>query len=189
MLLGVGGWAGCGPEVRTYQVAPYLVPAESCLECAISLSMEARDLDASEGSFKYFAPEAFEKAGFHFRWGVEQRIELEVERYDPDGVQDDPGVRYAFRRLLESKPVEPGSRFEMHFWDSPPGTYAKDLLVRDGAEGFTLGHQRVSLVCESSEVCDALAARRLGEEAFVLELSYPATEDGPLPLHSVRLVP
>ena len=98
-------------------------------------------------------------------------------------------MRYSFRRVLATNAVEPGSRFEMRFRDAPPGTYAEDLLVRDGEEGFTLGRQRVSLVCDSSEVCDVLAARRLEEEEFVLELSYPATEDGPLPLHAVRLVP
>lgn len=175
-------------EVRTYLIAPYLEPGYSCVECAVSLTLRARDLGTSELSLRHFAPDAFAQAGFQFRWGVEQVIEVDEEHYDPGGLQDDPGVRYAFKRVVVTNAVEPGGRFEMRFPKEAAGRYPEDFLVRDGEQGFRIG-QRTRLVCDTPEVCDALASYPLAAEGFVLELGYPATEGGPLRLHSLRALP
>ena len=133
---------------------------------------------------QHFYRDAFEEEGFHFKWGVEQRIEIEVEHYDPGDVQDDPGTRYRFKRHLESQPVEPGSRFEMRFPEMPPGWYPDGFLVRT-SEGFTLGRTE-HIECESEALCEELASYPMDIGGFALELSYPATEGGPLRLHSLR---
>lgn len=186
VLLGALFWAGCGGDVRTYRIAPYLTPGSTCLGCGLSLAMQAqREGGRGEYGAEYFAPEQLAEQGFTFRWGTEQLVEIEVERYDGDVRVDDPGIRYVFRRVLESRPVEPGSRFELRFHKTPPGHYPQGFIVREG-DGFRLGG-RVQLTCDSAELCEQLAARQPGEEEFVLELSYPETEGGPLRLHSLQL--
>lgn len=185
VLLGVLFWAGCGGEVRTYRIAPHLVPESTCVGCGISLAMQAqREGGSGEYGAEYFAPEQFAEQGFTFRWGTEQLVEIEVEREEARVEVDDPGIRYVFRRVLESRPVEPGSRFEMYFPRTAQGRYPEGFLVREG-DGFRLG-PTVRLTCASEELCDQLAARNIGVEAFVLELSYPETEDAPLRLQAVR---
>ncbi|WNG59296.1 hypothetical protein F0U59_34685 [Archangium gephyra] len=187
LLLGALVWAGCGREVHTYRIAPYLEPGTTCVECSVSMTMRATpEHDGDELYIEHFGPERFKAAGFTFKWGVEQRVELEVERYRPI-MEDDSGVNYYFRRVLETRPVDPGTRFTMRFDDWPPGTYSEDLFVREG-DGFLLqGAKRVE--CATAELCEQLAARRLGEEAFALELAFPATEGAPLRLHAVQDLP
>lgn len=181
--------SGCSDsETRTYRIAPYLQPGQAnCAVCSIGLTLEGVEEGTDQPSSLDFSPSEFAKGGFTFRWGVEQLVEVKVVYYDPGDLQDDPGVYYNFMRVLESHPVEPGSRFEMRFWDAPPGNYAEDLLVpRSG--GFTLGRAD-SVECESEALCEQLAGKTLGEDAFALELSYPREEKGPLLLHSVRELP
>lgn len=184
LLLGLLVWTGCGNEVRTYRVAPYLTPGSTCVMCPFSMALWAQEEGESPPRDLYLAPEQLAEEGFTFRWGTEQLIEIEVERYDGDVRADDPGVLYIFRRVVESREVEPGARFEMPFPPSPPASYPEGFLEREG-DGFRLG-PTVRLTCVSAEVCEQLAARRLGEAAFVLELSYPETEGAPLRLHAVR---
>ncbi|HZI15598.1 MAG TPA: hypothetical protein VE153_34820 [Myxococcus sp.] len=182
-------WAGCsGGEVGTYRIAPHLQPGTgNCIECGIGLVMTAVP-DGSGGSYRrHFYRDDFVKGGFTFKWGMEQVVELEEEHYDSWGAQDDIGVRYHFVRLLESHPVEPDSRFEMRFDEAPPGHYPDDFLVRTEA-GFELeGRERIQ--CETQALCDQLASLSPGEDAFGLGLSYPASEGGPLLLHSLRSLP
>lgn len=186
LLLGALVWAGCGGEVRTYRIAPYLEPGYTCVECSVSLAIRASEEGTGTLVIEHFTPDAFNEDGFTFRWGVEQLVELEVERYHTDR-EDDPGVRFIFRRVLETYPVEPGARFTMNFWEAPPGHYPQNMLVRDG-NGFLL-QQTERLVCGSAEVCDQLAARRPGEVGFALELGYPEAQGEPLPLHAVQDLP
>jgi len=185
VLLGALFWAGCGGEVRTYRIAPHLGLGYTCVMCSLSLAMQAQRVGGNgEYGALYFTPEQFVRQGFTFQWGTEQLVEIEVERYDPGDVQDDPGTRYTFRRVLESRPVAPGSRFELRFHKGPPGHYPEDMLVREG-DGVRLG-RAVLLMCDSAELCEQLVTRQPGEEEFVLELSYPETEGGPLRLHSLQ---
>jgi hypothetical protein len=189
LLLLAWVWAGCGEsEVGTYRIAPYLQPGTgNCIECGIGLVM-VTVTDGSDGPIeRHFYREDFEKEGFTFQWGVEQVVEIERERYDSGGVQDDTGVRYHFVRVLESHPVEPGSRFEMKFHQAPGGHYPEDFLVRT-AVGFNLdGRERIE--CETQPLCDQLASLTPGKDAFGLGLSYPASEGGPLRLHALRSPP
>ncbi|MFP2933668.1 hypothetical protein ACLESO_52720 [Pyxidicoccus sp. 3LG] len=182
-------WAGCGDSaVRTYRIAPYLEPGTGvCGECSIGLTLFALEEGADPPSALRLYASEFERGGFTFRWGVEQVVEIGEHRYDTGDVQDSPGVRYSFRSHLSSHPVEPGSRFEMKFRDAPPGNYPYDFLVRTG-DVIRIG-KRVDVACDSPELCDQLAARELGVEGFALELSYPASEGGPLQLHSIRALP
>ncbi len=184
LLLGLLVGTGCGNEVRTYRVAPYLTPESTCVLCPFSMALWAQEEGASPPRDLFFEPEQLAAEGFTFRWGTEQRIEIEVERYEGDIRVDDPGVLYIFRRVVESREVAPGARFEMPFPASPPAAYPEGFLEREG-DGFRLG-RTVRLTCTSAQVCEQLAARHLGEEAFVLELSYPETEGAPLRLHAVR---
>jgi len=160
LLLGALVWAGCGGDVRTYRVAPYLEPGYTCIECSVSLAIRAIKEDTGTLVIEHFTPNAFKEDGFTFRWGMEQRVELEVERYH-SGLEDDRGVRFTFRRVLETHPVESGARFTMNFEEAPPGHYPENMLVRNG-NGFLL-QQTEHLVCGSAEVCDQLAARSPGE--------------------------
>lgn len=184
LLLGVLALAGCGGEVYTYRIAPYLEPGYTCIECGISLTMRGyNETIGDPSSISHFDPDMFKKQGFTFKWGVEQLVELKVERYHTT-LQDDLGMRFTFLRVLETQPVEPGARFTMAFPEAPPGNYLENLLVREG-NGFLLqGTER--LECGSAQLCDQLAARIPGEEGFALELSYPETEGEPLRLHAVR---
>ena len=114
LLLGVVMWAGCGGEVRTYRIAPYLEPGQgACIECSVALTLRATE-ERGDGTLNitHFYPESFKEQGFTFKWGVEQRVEIEVERY-PTYMEDDLGVSFTFRRVLETRPVEPGARFTM----------------------------------------------------------------------------
>ncbi|REG36091.1 hypothetical protein ATI61_102465 [Archangium gephyra] len=187
LLLGAVVLAGCGREVHTYRIAPYLEPGSTCIECVVSMTMRAtQEHDGDELYIENFDPQQFKAVGFSFQWGVEQRVEIETERY-PTFMQDDRGVNFIFRRVLETRPVESGTRFTMRFDEWPPGTYSEDLLVRDG-DGFLLqGAKRVE--CATVELCEQLAARRPGEEAFALELEFPQTEGAPLRLQAVRDLP
>lgn len=189
---------GCGNETptsegETYRIAPHLVPASTCVECQLSLAMWAEETmgdgaaSSSAPDSQFFTPEQFSEAGLSFQWGVEQLVEFKVEHYDPGELQDVSGVRFHFLRVVKSVPVEPGARFKMRFDERPPGTYSEDFLVREG-EGFRMD-QRVSLVCATAELCEQLALRRPGEEAFVLEFAYPESEGAPLRLHSIQDVP
>ncbi|MBN1204665.1 MAG: hypothetical protein JXB05_07045 [Myxococcaceae bacterium] len=180
-------WVGCGGEVRTYQIAPYLEPGYTCVECSVSLAMRAREERTDDKlNIDHFTPDAFKDEGFTFKWGVEQRVELEVEKYSTS-LQDDPGVRFTFLRVLETHPVEAGAHFTMQFRQAPPGHYTENMLVREGS-GFLL-QQTEHLECDSTELCDQLASRRLGEEGFVLELGYPEAEGQPLRLHAIQALP
>ncbi len=148
----------------TYRLAPYLEPGYGCMECGIGLVMRAyNETHGDPTSITHLSPGTFEKQGFTFKWGVEQLVEVEVERYHTI-LQDDPGVRFTFRRVLEAHPVEPGARFTMRFPDAPPGHYLEDLLVREG-NGFLL-QETVRLECGSAELCEQLAARRPGEASL-----------------------
>lgn len=173
--------------MHTYWIAPYLEPGTTCLECSVSMTMRATQEHAGDELYiNHFDPEQFKAAGFTFKWGVEQRVELETERH-PTFMQDDLGVNFIFRRVLETRPVEPGTRFTMRFEKRPPGVYSKGILVREG-DGFLLqGTKR--LKCNTAELCEQLAARRLGEEGFALELEHPETEGAPLRLHAVQDLP
>jgi hypothetical protein len=188
-LLGVVVWAGCGGEVRTYRIAPYLEPGQQgpCAECIIALSLRATD-ELSDGRprIRNFYPETFNARDFTFKWGVEQRVEIEVDQ-SHTVLPDDPGVTFIFRRVLEAHPVEPGARFTMAFPEAPPGVYSEKILVREG-DGFLL-QQTHRLECDSAELCEQLAARRPGEEGFALEVGYPETEGAPLRLHAIRDLP
>lgn len=191
VLLGALFWAGCeSREVRTYRIAPYLTPGSTCVECGLSLAMVAqREGGSGEYGAEYFPATRFAAEGFTFEWGTEQLIEVEVEHYDPGDVQDDPGVRYTFRRVLESRTVEPDSRFEMRFPKAPPGRYPEGMIEREGfSSSFWVGHA-VRVDCASVEVCEQLAARHPGEEDFVLELSYLTGGGSGLRLHSVETTP
>jgi hypothetical protein len=187
LLLGSLVWAGCGREVHTYRIAPYLEPGSTCIECSVSMAMRAtQERTDDELYISHFDPERFKAAGFTFKWGVEQRVEIETERY-PTIMQDDLGVNFIFRRVLEAHLVESGSHFTMRFHEEPPGVYSEGILVREG-DGFLLqGKTRVE--CGSAELCEQLAARRLGEEGFALELEFPQTEGAPLRLHAVQDLP
>lgn len=188
VLLGALFWAGCDREVRTYRIAPYLTPGRTCVECGLSLAMVAeRQGGSGEYGAEYFPATRFAAEGFTFEWGTEQLIEVEVEHYDPGDVQDDPGVRYTFRRVLESRTVEPDSRFKMSFPKAPPGNYPEDMIVREGASFRVGGVARVD--CTSVELCEQLAARHPGEEGFILELSYPNGASSGMRLHSVETTP
>ncbi len=187
-LLGVVVWAGCGGEVRTYRIAPYLEPGQgNCVECSIALTLRATE-ERSDGTphIMRFYPETFGGRGFTFKWGVEQRVEIEVDHYHTV-LPDDPGVNFTFRRVLDTHPVEPGARFTMAFPEAPPGVYSEKILVREG-DGFLL-QQTHRLECDSAELCEQLAARRPGEEGFALEVGYPETEGAPLRLHAIRDLP
>ncbi len=189
MLLGALFWAGCEEsEVRTYRIAPYLTPAYTCGECGVSLAMVAqREGGSGEHGAEYFPPTRFAVNDFTFQWGTEQLIEVDVERYEPGDVQDDPGVRYTLRRVLERREVEPDTRFEMRFPKAPPGHYPEDMIVREGSS-FRVGRV-VRVDCHSVELCEQLEARRPGEEEFVLELSYPNWVGSALRLHSLQTTP
>ncbi|WP_164015442.1 hypothetical protein [Pyxidicoccus trucidator] len=186
LVLGMLAVAGCNDsEVRTYRLAPYLEPGKAnCNECSIQLTLVGVEDGKDLSTTRNFSPGAFAKGGFTFRWGVEQLVEVKVVQYDTGGMEDAPSVGYHFMRVLETHPVEPGGRFEMRFWDAPPGVYADDLLVRT-PEGFNLGPGEV-IECESEALCEQLAEKTLGEDAFALELSYPDAEIGRLLLHSLR---
>ncbi len=186
LVLGALCLAGCNDsEVRTYRIAPYLQPGQGeCVECGIGLTLEARLEGGDRPAVGSFYRDAFEKGGFDFHWGVEQVIEVVVQHYDSNGMEDVYGTRTRFEKHLESHPVEPGSRFEMKFWEQPPGWYDDTFLVR-ASEGFTLdGKERIE--CETEALCAELADQPLDVGGFALELSYPATEGGPLRLHSLR---
>lgn len=180
-LLGMG----CGNEVRTYRLAPYLAPGVSCLMCGVSLTLRAQEEGADRQ--QYFAPEQLADEGFTFQWGVEQRVDIEVEQRESRIEVDDPGVYFIFQRVVERTPVDTSAHFEMPFPKYPPGLYSENFLVREG-DGFRLGGT-VHLACVSTEVCDALEARRLGEEAFALELAYPKPGSETLTLYAVKLTP
>lgn len=171
--------------MRTYRIAPYLEPGEAnCVECSIGLTLVAVEDGKDLSSTQRFSRGGFAKGGFTFRWGVEQLVEVKVVQYDTGDLEDAPSKGYHFMRVLETHPVEPGSRFEMRFWDAPPGVYADRLLVRT-PEGFNLGPGEF-IECEAEAVCEQLAGKTLGEDAFALELSYPDAENGRLLLHSLR---
>ena len=189
LLLGMLAASGCSDsETRTYRIAPYLQPGQAnCVVCGIGLTLVGVEDGTDASSARDFSPSEFAKGGFTFRWGVEQLVEVKVVHYDPGDLQDASGVDYNFMRVLESHPVEPGSRFEMKFWDAPPGNYADDLLV-PASGGFTLGRTDF-IECESEALCEQLAEKTLGEDAFALELSYPREEKSPLLLHSLRDLP
>lgn len=189
LLLAVLAICGCGDsEVRTYRLAPNLQPGYgTCIECNISLTMLATEEGGDGTRVQLFSREAFAEDGFRFQWGVEQVAEIEAEHYDTGLAQDDPGVRYRLLRVLESHPVESGSRFEMKFQKAPPGHYPESFLVREGT-GFRLqGKDRIE--CDTEALCTQLAGYTLGEDAFGLELSYPGSETGHLQLHAIRVLP
>jgi hypothetical protein len=186
LVLGALCFAGCNDsEVRTYRIAPYLQPGKGeCVECSIGLTLEARQEGGGRPAAGRFYRDEFEKGGFDFHWGVEQVIEVVVQHQDSNGMEDVYGTRTRFEQHLESIPVEPGSRFEMKFWEEPPGWYQPDFLKRAGT-GFVLdGNERIE--CETEALCEQLASQPLTRGGFALELSYPATEGGPLMLHSLR---
>ncbi|QSQ22940.1 hypothetical protein JY651_48945 [Pyxidicoccus parkwayensis] len=134
-----------------------------------------------------FSRDEFSDGGFSFQWGVEQVAEIRVEHYDTGDYEDVSGVRYVFQRVLESHPVESGSRFEMKFWSAPPDDFPEDFLVRKGT-GFQLQGKEL-IECDTEALCTQLGGYTLGENAFALELSYPDAETGHLQLHAIREVP
>jgi len=68
---------------------------------------------------------------------------------------------------------------------------AAELMAEVGALKSRLpeleGRERIQ--CETQALCDQLASLSPGEDAFGLGLSYPASEGGPLLLHSLRSLP
>lgn len=194
-LLGLLALAGCREEpleVAPYRIAGHLVPGypQPCGECSLGLMMDAAPT-GSVGSHQTWSPFAdATDGGVRYRQGVERVVEMETRRVEvPENVQDDPGVRRRVLRVLEERPVPAGTRFEMRFPRTPPGTnlltlsrVGEEVQIRDTVH-------TVRVWCVDPALCDQLAALKPGEQAFVLELSHTETPDGPFTAEALRLEP
>ncbi|HEY3450260.1 MAG TPA: hypothetical protein VGK67_28150 [Myxococcales bacterium] len=182
------GCSGRGPsEFATYRLAGHLVPEfpSNCGECVLGLVLDGTPVDGGGGAEHRRFYLDLASSDFHFRWGVEQVVEIESwNEAVPAGLMDDTGLRERMVRVVSEHPIVAGTRFTLPFRSG--GDWSINVEREGNAVRLRDHWSSVLLRCSDPAVCDTIAAMELGHQEFRVDLEYTA-EDGVVLAQGVTL--
>jgi hypothetical protein len=138
---------GCGeqiarPQAERWLISPYLSTCRLGFEPDGPCLVNAKTLQ----------PFTYRLTGFEFVWGHPYEAAVESVPGEPNSESD--GTTYVVSEIVSDIQIDPGLELELALSSAVPFK----TVVLSGMEGTIFsGSSQKSFVCETAEVCDALA--------------------------------